>query len=264
MTTVAKYTIGPPTKPAITHDNGFLDKFSKRQPTAAEQADYALWMGKLEVGEAIQGVPFFPKNDLPDALAAYRYFMEASGKDREFNAERYVENDSSGRSTLANVVTEAKNAAYDMYMWKFINKSVSFEFTGSVLSANSKNVLFPYPATENWQKTIGAFKFWVSGSVDVAYADKKANFDLVFTIHIEDRYNFNPGQHDIATGIPDDANGKFEITGLARQYTNVATLSRRVKWEGKPSGKHVVTTSDGRRSGRQRRPSDNRRVRNRL
>ncbi len=25
-------------------------------------------------------------------------------------------------------------------------------------------------------------------------------------VHREDRYNFNPGQHDVATGIPDSTN----------------------------------------------------------
>ena len=264
MTTLAKYNLGPPSRPNIQHDNGFLDKFPPRAPTVSERARYLLWRGALEGGEAIQGMPFLPKNDLPDALAAYRHFIEGSGKDRDFNAERYVANDSSGRYMLQNASLEAKSAAYDLHAWKFKGKSTLFRFTGTKLSASRNSAKFPYPSTENWEKAIGAFSFWISGDVEVTGDSKNPDFDVVFTMHFEDKYNFNPGQSDIATGIPDDANGIFEINGLASQYLNKSTLSRRLKWTGIPTGKHILTTSDGGRMRRQRRPSDNRRVRNRL
>ena len=80
-----------------------------------------------------------------------------------------------------------------------------------------------------------------------------------FTLHAEDRYNFNPGAHDITTGIPDSANGQFEVTGLAKQYTNYSTLQRTVGWTEIPSPE-----VGGVPAHRQRQPSDNRRVRNRL
>lgn len=35
----------------------------------------------------------------------------------------------------------------------------------------------------------------------------------------EDRYNFRPGQADLAAGIPDSDDGVFEITGLGKHYT---------------------------------------------
>jgi hypothetical protein len=50
------------------------------------------------------------------------------------------------------------------------------------------------------------------------------------TIHVEDRYNFNPDEKDISTGIPDWENGQFEIAGLAKQYMNFATVIRHTKW----------------------------------
>lgn len=62
-------------------------------------------------------------------------------------------------------------------------------------------------------------------------------FDADVTIHVEDRYNVNLGATDVATGIPDSANGRFEITGLATQYTNHATIIRHVKWNESSSSK---------------------------
>ncbi len=56
-------------------------------------------------------------------------------------------------------------------------------------------------------------------------------FVVDMVLHAEDRYNFNPGAQDIATGIPDSDNGVFEITGLAKQYTQTAELQRRIEWK---------------------------------
>ncbi len=81
------------------------------------------------------------------------------------------------------------------------------------------------------------------------------------TLHAEDRYNFNPGATDIATGIPDSANGVFELTGLAKQYMNYATLTRMLRWTGvtpeSPEVTRIAATRD-------RKPDDNRRIRNRI
>jgi hypothetical protein len=89
----------------------------------------------------------------------------------------------------------------------------------------------PYPATTNWQKAIGAHYLWVSADIEVS-ADPQGNIwysaDLV--VHMEDRYNFNVGATDIATGIPDSENGTFELTGLAKQYTNFGTVTRVCRW----------------------------------
>ena len=113
--------------------------------------------------------------------------------------------------------------------------SVPFSITSNAIVVGG-DPLFPYPATENWQKAIGGHSIWISASVTVA-ADKESRlptFTMFMTIHAEDRYNFNPGQHDIATGIPDADNGLFEITGLAKQYTQYATLTQIETWDGAP------------------------------
>jgi hypothetical protein len=108
MATVATYQIGPPLRPSIRHDNGFLDRFAHRAPTVADRAKYAEWAALLEAAEAAQGIPLIPHNDLPDALAAYRHFLYGRGKDRNFSYDRYVASDSSGRTTLDNAILDLR------------------------------------------------------------------------------------------------------------------------------------------------------------
>ena len=65
----------------------------------------------------------------------------------------------------------------------------------------------------------------------VSKQDGDTWFTLDMTLHAEDRYNFNPGQKDIATGIPDSDNGIFEITGLGNQFDQTAESRRIIKWK---------------------------------
>ncbi|HFE48193.1 MAG TPA: hypothetical protein ENJ21_02645 [Chromatiaceae bacterium] len=263
MQTVATYRLGSPERPNIRHDNGFLDKFAKRAPTVSDNLQYAWWVGKLETAEGVQKVPFLPHNDISDGLAAYRHFLEGSGKDRWFSYERYVDNDPSGAITLKNAVTDATHGAIQLFVNRLGRKVPNhFEMTGSALAANGGSTLFPYPQTENWQKAIGAHNFWISADIDVEGSSKRPEFVMRMTLHVEDRYNFNPGAHDIATGIPDAANGIFEITGLAKQYLNYSTLERTVSWTGLNPSAYERKVTDA-PFFRDRQPADNRRIRNR-
>jgi hypothetical protein len=82
--------------------------------------------------------------------------------------------------------------------------------------------------TENWQKTIGGHPIWITAVVDVIpdATARVRKFSVIMTIHMEDMYNFNPNEHDKATGIADAENGLFETTGLAREYLNVGEAQR--------------------------------------
>lgn len=40
----------------------------------------------------------------------------------------------------------------------------------------------------------------------------------------EDRYNFNPHQHDVATGAPDNDNGRFTEIGWAKPFDTHGSL----------------------------------------
>ncbi len=259
------YTIGPPKRPNITHDNGFLDRFERRDPTAGDYARLALWRTVLEAAEAGQSVPMLPHNDIPDALAAYRHFLEGNGRTREINYERFLSGDPVGPRYLRNLIREAKLAAHHLYSSRPPGALPVFQFTGTHLPAGSSgNRAFPYPETENWQKAIGAHFFWISGDVTVSHTPPgQPEFDMTFTVRIEDRYNFNPGQQDIGTGLPDEMNGQLALAGLGDQYLNIAEIMRQVEWTGSPVGM-AGTEVDGAPRFRQREPGDNRRIRNRI
>lgn len=54
---------------------------------------------------------------------------------------------------------------------------------------------------------------------------------MEFTVNIRDKYNFNPGQYDIASGAPDDENGRFEALGWAKSFYSVGSATRIVTWK---------------------------------
>jgi hypothetical protein len=276
---LATYTIGPPTQPHIVYDNGFLDKFALRKPTTSDYADKVKAIMLLEGAEAVQHIPFAPHNHLADALGAYRHFLFGNGAPRTFSYERYVESDESGKITLANAIKDAQAGALQLFRdgsvaamsppapgplgyrsSPYPETPVYYQMTGSALAANARSAHFPYPDTENWQKAIGAHDFWISANVLVEDLAPMFSFSMDFTLHAEDRYNFNPGASDIATGIPDAMNGVLEVSGLAKQYMNYSELKRFVTWTGMGVGNYDSTSSDG---SRVRPPSDNRRLRNR-
>lgn len=257
-TTIATYSVGPPQRPTIHHDNGFLDHCTRRSPSATDLAQYALWAAKLEAGEAAQGLPLAP--ELPDALAAYRHFLYGEGADRQFSYERYVEGDPSGRTTLRNLIADAQLGAEQLYARRDPSRPVDLQMVSTAIPCGAGNSRCPYPQTENWQKAIGAHWVWLSATVSVTAEPDDPRFTMLLTLHAEDRYNFNPGQQDIATGIPDAANGRFECSGLAEQYTNYAQLTRRIAWRRSRRFDYSAAEAP---SGRLRQPADNLRLRNR-
>lgn len=275
--TIGTYSLGPPARPPIHHDNGHLDAYRPRSPGLRDYAAYAGWQVILNGAEAVQGVGPFEKTHMPDALAAYRHFMAGTGLPRRILYERYVRNDSNGRVTVRNQIAEAMNAALNLYVTGGGIRDEVFEFTGSALFGGSSRMpAFPYPATENWQKALGAYAFWISGACSAVVSPPpgwtapvglpQVRFELTLTVHVEDMYNFNTeGAVDIATGIPDSANGQFEVTGLARQYLNYDEISRTVSWWGSATEGFAPSLGDQiDRMRRQRGPQDARRARDRV
>lgn len=275
--TVGSYRKGAAARPHIVHDNGHLDKFAPRAPTATDYAKYAAWSALMNGAESAQGIWPGAKGDLPDALAAYRHFMQGNGARRRISYERYVRNDDSGKKTLVNQIAEAQNAALNLYLAMGGIGDDYFDFTATtgLPAGNGGNVRFPYPATENWQKAIGAHNFWISGTLAATATPPQGfvgppalsmvQFELELTIHVEDMYNFNPGAEDIATGLPDAMNGEFEVTGLAHQYINWDEITRTVSWTGDAVAGYSHSIGDvisGMR--RQRGPQDARRARDRI
>jgi hypothetical protein len=237
-----RYRTGQPERPNIKHDNGFLDKFSPRDATAADRLKLAKWIAILEVAEA-------SRPDLADATAAYRHFLFGNGQRRWIDYERFIESDSAGKRILRSILADfVKNV-------EIIGRDrVAFSVISEVYAARN-------PDTENWQKTLGAHYLWVVANVRISAYQGKILYDAEIVIHIEDMYNFNPGQSDIATGLPDSANGVFEITGLAKQYVNYGSITRGLEWF---LGEFSLSDDVLNQKNRGRRPSDNRRLRNKL
>jgi hypothetical protein len=96
-----------------------------------------------------------------------------------------------------------------------------FSFSGDAVQPRS------YPATENWQKVLGGHAIWGSGDVRI----EGNTITMEVTIHAEGRYNFNRGEEDIATGTPDEENGRFAELGWAKSFDVSGSVTRTVTWE---------------------------------
>lgn len=54
---------------------------------------------------------------------------------------------------------------------------------------------------------------------------------MVLSFTVKDRYNFNNGATDIATGALGAENGRFETMGWAKSFTTYGYAERRVTWK---------------------------------
>lgn len=247
------YRIDNATRPDIKHDNGFLQNPNNPNdpnllPTVPpSQADIDYYNSQLSDVTWAQradnfNVPFTDKDDearrLSNGIEAYRHFLEGNGADRNFSYDEFVSEDPSGQTVLNNAIADTQRGAEDLYNQmiardpSLAGKPITFDITSGAITVGGSNA-YPYPDTENWQKAIGGHPIWNSATVTVtppSEAGGRPQFSMDYTLHAEDRYNFNPGQADIATGVPDATRGKLEQTGLAHQYTQYATLEREVSW----------------------------------
>ena len=53
---------------------------------------------------------------------------------------------------------------------------------------------------------------------------------MSITYTMEDMYNFDKGKVDIATGIPDDVNGRFQTLGWAQQFITYGSFTTDTSW----------------------------------
>lgn len=228
--TVANYTLGPAARPVIPTDNGFLDTCTVHSPAWTD------WVTRAAGGVGSTG--YCAVKDLTEACAAYDHFLNGKGGKWTIAYQTYARQDASGGTTARNAVKEAQNAVESLVVSSLGGRVApfTFEFTGTAIACQGKGTDFPYPATENWQKAIGAHHIWLSGKVDVSQGRDGWEFRLQLKIHAEDRYNFNPGAKDIKTGIGDAVNGRLECSGLGTQFDQSGELALTVSWPiGQPA-----------------------------
>ena len=75
---------------------------------------------------------------------------------------------------------------------------------------------------------------------------------MMITIHAIDRYNFNKGAKDIATGTPDNENGRFEELGWARSFVTRGSIPVKVNWKRGDIEESELGTNDRLSIGRSR------------
>lgn len=238
---IGTYIEGPPTPPPIRHDNGCFENGDlPRAPTMIDRGTF--------VAGRVGSLGYCSwKDNLADGCAAYDHFLHGNGADRWFSYERFAADDDAGRSVVENAVFEAIAAAIQVYQRDVAprgDRSFSFTQTDSIpvgakVTAFPHAASYPYPRTENWQKAIGAHQVWISGDVTVEPGGGGAGIDLFtmdMVLHAEDRYNFNPGQADISTGLADSLNCRLELSGIGQQYMHRAELRRRVQWQSGDEG----------------------------
>ncbi|MEP0872778.1 S8 family serine peptidase [Trichocoleus desertorum AS-A10] len=239
------YRIGSPTRPDIKHDDGF-SKFPKESPTWNDYLLFEEWRLKANVAWTPN-----PWRYLPDGAAAYFHYQDGRGANRNFSYDTFVNDDANGKIALRNLILDAQSGAENLYRQiivqypAYASKEVQFNITSSPIVVGS-DPRFPYPETENWEKAIGGHSVWLSSSVTVT-PGQTPSYKLNFTLHAEDRYNFNPGQSDIASGTPDAENGRLVVVGLANEYMQYSTLEREVTWKEGDLNGATVSNGSGRR-----------------
>ncbi|WP_265521582.1 WXG100 family type VII secretion target [Oerskovia flava] len=201
------YVVGDPTRPDLEWDEDF-EYASDDNPTWDDRMSWAEWNAK---GEATRVHP-----GLQDAGAIYRHYLDNSGEDYAFDYASAYESDASVTANVDAEVANAQLGAEELIAQGHTN----FSMTGDASAAPH------YPETENWQKTIGGYQQW--SSADVTVDGDQAS--MVVTVHAEDRYNFNAGQADIASGAPDDVNGRFTELGWAQPFNSSGSVQFTVTW----------------------------------
>jgi hypothetical protein len=219
------YQEGPATRPDIQWDNGF--KYDpKASPTAGDWASWYKYGSLLYGSEAL--------SHLPDGTRAYEHYRDGTGTDLAVDYEKAFRDDTSIHDGVQAEILSAQAEAERLR--GELGKDC-FSMTGSAVLVNS--------ATENWQKALGGHDIWGAGSV--TFDPSTSTYTMKLTLTMEDFYNFNKGQADIATGLPDTENGRFEVFGWAKSFYSRGKIERTITWQEGNIGAAPPGSGGGRR-----------------
>jgi hypothetical protein len=219
------FVIGPPTPPHIACDADFPG--DRETPGPEDWKSRAKWEAMLRGGQAL-------RPDLDDATALYQHYLDGSGEPVRIDYEEAAREDEHVRATIDAQVRSAGEHA-DRLIRETGRRD--FSITGDAVSAG--DLVGGYAtATENWQKTLGGYNVWSTPDVHV----EGDRVTMTVTVNAEDRYNFNAGAADIATGAPDNENVRFAKVGWAKGFMVTGSATRTVSWTiGDPPGAFPVT-----------------------
>ncbi|MBO0875667.1 MAG: hypothetical protein J2P19_20000, partial [Pseudonocardia sp.] len=220
----SSYRIGDPTRPRIGLDEDF-----RHDPDAkASFGDDLSW---IRWGAQLRAARFL-RPDLDDATAMYAHYRDGTGTPVTVDYEEAYHEDDGVRSGINDEILTAKVGAERIH-----------HNTGKTAFSITGNAGRSYSTTEDWQKTLGAHRIWGSGEVRIE--GNRAR--MTITIHAVDRYNFNKGDKDAATHVPDNVNGRFAQLGWARSFDVTGSLTRTVTWtlgHHKPTGRTTEVAGD--------------------
>ncbi|MDO4900767.1 hypothetical protein [Actinomyces sp.] len=203
------YTTGDSPDRTINFDDDF--PFGSKRGEATPE-DLKLWL-KWEA--MLRGAQML-RPDLDDALPMYEHFRDASGTPMTFDFEEAYREDASIRKEIDSEMNEVVAAA---------NELAQNGYTDTDFHSEIKTSTF-YPETENWQKAVGGYSYYSDTTMKV----EGDTITVTTTITAKDRWNFNDGAGDIATGTPDSENGRFEELGWAQSFDTSGTVTRTVSW----------------------------------
>ncbi len=214
------FVIGDPTRPELTWDEDFV--YGSAEPGFDDYKDAAEWKAKMAGARLLRG-------DLDDALDAYSHYWDNNGEPFRIDYDEACREDTAVKANVDSEVARATAGAERL----IAAGNTSFRMSGDAAPAPN------YPTTENWQKTVGGYQQWSSADVSV----QGSTVTMTVTVHAEDYYNFNRGQADIASGAPDNANGRFTEVGWAKPFPTSGEVMRTVTWQvGNPGSATVVDT----------------------
>jgi hypothetical protein len=228
------------TEPTLQWDHGFLDDGSgnidpkkRSDPTWLDEASRLKWEAILTGAKWLRG-------DLADATQRYDHFLNGKGETLFFSYEQYVSGDKAGAIALESAIADTRRAAID-----FSGTGKSFKIESDPVKVGT-TTRYPYPLTENWQKSMGYHVIWIEATVGVDDSGPDlVKYTVEMILHAEDRFNFNPTRHDFATDIQDNENGRFEQTGQAHEFLQLATLRRKLDFTvEKKAGCPTCTAKD--------------------
>ena len=206
---LVEYRIGYEDDPNIQWDNDF-----PYNPLAHPSAtDYQNW---IKYNILLNGAEML--GYLPDATRAYRNYRNNKGQELTIDYLKFYKEDALGRKTINNAITEAMHKIEELH--KIANNDL-FYISGDYFTVNA--------STENWQKTIGGHKVWFRGKV--IFNPENCTYYLTLYVKMEDLYNFNLGQQDIATGLRDIENGRFSTLGWAKQFFTHGAFTVQKEWQ---------------------------------
>lgn len=229
------FHMGDPKAPEFKYDNDFPYD-PNESPTPGDYLSWAKWTA-ITAGAHLGGE--YIGRDLSDGIKAYEHYRSGKGTDLEIDYARAYEEDKNIKAGVDKYLGDTKRAVDQMIA---SGQKPPFTISSDMLSLGGKY----YPETENWQKAIGAHQIWISADVTM---DSNGQIHMNSTVHEIDRYNFNKGAADIASGAPDSENGRFETLGWAKSYNTVGEAKFDTSWDQgniKDGGSNVQGTDPSR------------------